>query len=95
MQAEGLTVCAKMRRLRLSTRGMKMTRHEALETAKVNFKAHRAADLAEMFHNGPAFNAEEAFGYRHGWYRVGEFSFCLEDITGEKYDITQGGWAFI
>jgi hypothetical protein len=72
-----------------------MTRNEALKTAKINFKAHRAADLAEMFHDGPAFDAEAQFGFRHGWYKVGEFCFCVEHITGEKYDADQGGWAHL
>jgi hypothetical protein len=48
-----------------------------------------------MFHNGPAFDAEVQFGYRHGWYKVGEFSFNVEQITGEKYDADQGGWAHL
>jgi hypothetical protein len=72
-----------------------MTRNEALEIAKANHKAHVAADIAEMFHNGPEFNAETQFGYRHGWYMVGDFSFNGEDVTGIPYDITQGGWAHL
>jgi hypothetical protein len=72
-----------------------MTRNEALATARNNHQAHTAADINHMFGRGPAFNALEQFGFRNGWYRVGEFAFNLEDITGEKHDITQGGWAFI
>ncbi len=72
-----------------------MSREQSLEIAKTNHAAHMAADIANMFKGGPAFDAWAEFGYRHGWYIVGEHSFCLEDITGEKYDATQGGWAFI
>lgn len=72
-----------------------MTREQALEVAKTNRVAHQAADIANLFKGGPAFDAQAEFGYRHGWYMVGDYSFCLEDITGEKYDITQGGWAYI
>ncbi len=72
-----------------------MNRIEALEVAKVNHKNHTAADIAHMFGRGPAFDAFTDYGFRHGWYRVGDYSFCLEDLTGEKYDNTQAGWAFI
>lgn len=72
-----------------------MTRTEALDIAKANYAAHRAADIDNLFRGGPAFNAKSEFGYEHGWYEVGEFCFNVEDITGDKYDITQGGWAFI
>lgn len=75
--------------------GIEMTREQALEIAKINHAAHRAADIANLFKGGPTFDAQAEFGYRHGWYVVGNYSFCLEDITGEKYDITQGGWAYI
>ena len=72
-----------------------MTRNEALAIAKTNYEAHTAADIANLFKGGRSFDALAEFGYRHGWYLVGDFSFCLEDITGDKYDITQGGWAFV
>jgi hypothetical protein len=72
-----------------------MTRTEALEIARANHKAHTAADIAHMFKGGPAFDAFAEYGYRHGWYTVGEYSFNMEDVTGDKYDITQAGWAFI
>jgi hypothetical protein len=72
-----------------------MTRNEALEIAKANYAAHTAADIANMFNGGPAFDALAQFGYRHGWYRVGEFNFREDEVTGEAYDPTQGGWAFI
>lgn len=72
-----------------------MTRNEALVIAKANHAAHTKADIEHMFRNGPAFDAFADFGYRHGWYTVGEHSFNNEDVTGNAYDITQGGWAFI
>ena len=72
-----------------------MTREQALQVAKTNHAAHQSADIANLFKGGPAFDAQAEFGYRHGWYTVGDHSFCHEDITGEAYDITQGGWAFI
>jgi hypothetical protein len=72
-----------------------MTKNEALGIAKANHAAHTAADIANLFKGGRSFDAQSEFGYLHGWYMVGDFSFCLEDLTGEKYDITQGGWAFI
>lgn len=83
-----------------------MTRTEALEVARNNLKAHSAARLAWTFGEWATMTdvaardakdraIDDAHGYRHGWYMVGEFSFCREDLTGEKYDITQGGWAFL
>lgn len=71
-----------------------MTRNEALEVAKASYAAHSAARIAFDFKNGPAFN-EADFGYRHGWYTVGEFNFNTTDITGEQYDPSQGGWAYL
>jgi len=72
-----------------------MTREQALKVAKANHASHRTADIANLFKGGPAFDAQAAYGYRHGWYKVEGYSFCDEDITGVPYDITQGGWAFI
>ena len=72
-----------------------MMRCEALEIAKENYKKHTAADIAHMFHDGPEFDALAEFGYHHGWYRVGEYNFSVDDITGIPYDITQGGWAYL
>ena len=71
-----------------------MNRNEALEIARANYKAHSAARIAEMFKGGPTVN-EAAFGYRHGWYQVGEFNFNQEEITGVEYDYNQGGWAYL
>lgn len=71
-----------------------MTRNEALEIAKTNRNARTVMDIEHLFRNGPA-PVDADFGYRHGWYSVGEFSFNDEDLTGTKYDPTQGGWAFI
>lgn len=72
-----------------------MTRERALEIAKANHGMHQTANIANLFKGGPAFDAQVEFGFHHGWYMVGDYNFCLEDITGEKYDVTQGGWAFI
>lgn len=75
-----------------------MTRNEALEIAKTTYAAHRKAIIDLMF--GRTTGTTEAeidqrHGYRHGWYSVGEFSFCSEQITGIPYDHTQGGWAYL
>lgn len=67
---------------------------EALETARVNYKAHRTAIIAHLFGRGPEPD-DAAFGHRHGWYRVEGFSFSVPEITGEPYDHTQGGWAHL
>lgn len=71
-----------------------MTRTEALEVAKLNHAARTAADIANLFHGGRSFDAAEEFGYEHGWYVVGEFSFSDEEVTGIAYDPMQGGWAY-
>lgn len=72
-----------------------MTRNKALEIAKMNYAAHTKATINHMFKDGPAFDEVQDFGFRYGWYRVGEFCFCNEEITGQPYDHTQRGWAFI
>lgn len=72
-----------------------MTRTEALEIAKVNHAAHIRANIEFMFKRGPAVDELGQFGYRHGWYKVGEFCFCQDEITGTPYDHTQGGWAYL
>jgi hypothetical protein len=83
-----------------------MTRNEALEVAKANLSAHAKANIHFTFkvwvHMTDLVAREQAqkeiddrFGYLHGWFKVGEFCFSREELTGEKYDITQGGWAFI
>ncbi len=70
-----------------------MTRLDALQIARANFEARTAADIANLFHGGPA--VEDIYGYRHGWYQVGDFMFSTEEITGRAYDPTQGGWAYL
>lgn len=55
-----------------------------LEIAQANHKAHTKADIARMFHNGPAFDAFALFGFRNGWYHVGSEAFDIEQITGRK-----------
>jgi len=73
----------------------KLTREQALETAKAAYAAHIKADIALMFKGGPAFDARAEYGYHQGWYMIGDYSFCLQEITGEAYDMTQGGWAYL
>lgn len=73
----------------------KLTREQAFEVAKKNYAAHQKADIANLFHNGPAFDAFAKFGYRNGWYHVGEFCFSQAEITGEAYDFTQCGLAYL
>lgn len=72
-----------------------MNREQALEVVKANHAAHGTADIANLFKGGPSFNAQEAFGYRHGWYTVEGYSFREDEVSGIAYDITQGGWAFL
>jgi hypothetical protein len=72
-----------------------MSRDEALEIAKANYASHMAANIAKLFKNGHDFDALADFGYRHGWYRVGESSFSHDEVTGETYDPTQAGWAYL
>lgn len=71
-----------------------MTREQALEVARANQQAHSAARIAEDFKGGPPVN-EADFGYKHGWYSVGEFSFSNSEITDQQYDPDQGGWAYL
>jgi len=71
-----------------------MTRSEALQVARANHKAYRDADLNHMFGRGPE-PVDADFGHKHGWFIVGEFSFCEEEITGIPYDMHQGGWAWV
>ena len=73
---------------------MTLTRQEAFETAKANHKARMSLPLAEG-----AFMASEEeerrFGFRHGWYLIAGFSFSTEEVTGQPYDMHQGGWAWV
>jgi hypothetical protein len=71
-----------------------MTRIEALEIAKARRELRQSAVIENLFRKGPAVNDAE-FGYRHGWYSVAGFSFNDDEITGQAYDHTQGGWAFL
>lgn len=75
-----------------------MTRAEALEIAKANQKAYHAADWANMRNGGNGLDPATAlhdYGYRHGWFRVGEFNFDDAEITGIPYDSNQSGWAYL
>lgn len=71
-----------------------MTRNEALQIARSNYAANTKARIDFTFGRSSSYD-EAAFGYNHGWYKVGEFNFSTDEITGEPYDHTQGGWAFI
>ena len=72
-----------------------MTREQALQTAKATHKAYRKALLENLMGRAPHFDALADYGFRHGWYTVGEFSFSEEEVSGVPYDITQGGWAYL
>lgn len=83
-----------------------MNQIEARKIAKANLEAHGKANLdftmtvwVKMTDIAAREKAQrdldDSFGYRHGWYSVGEFSFNREMLTGERYDNTQGGWAFL
>jgi hypothetical protein len=75
-----------------------MTRNEALQIAKQTREVHMKAHIDGLFGRGPALSADDElnqYGYRHGWYRVGEFSLSEDEVTGVPYDYTQGGWAYI
>lgn len=82
------------------------SRTEALEIARKNLAAHSAerlhftfkvwavmTDIIERDRLDREIDAKH--GYRHGWFKVGEFNFSREEITGEAYDHTQGGWAWL
>lgn len=68
-----------------------MTRQQI---AAARFAAYDAAIIENLFRNGPAVNDAD-FGYRHGWIMVEGESFNREMATGEKYDASQGGWAWV
>ncbi len=66
------------------------------EQAAALFKKYDAAMIAEDFRNGP--KAETVVPeYRHGWIRDEErgASWSREEATGETYDASQGGWAWV
>lgn len=78
----------------------------AMITALANLRAHSKASIdftmnvwAHMTdieaRAAAQKDLDDSYGYRHGWYRVGDFCFSREELTGEKYDITQGGWAHL
>lgn len=71
-----------------------MTRDEALKIAKVQYAAYQKASIEHLFRGAPE-PVDADYGYRHGWIIIGEHSFNNEDLTGEKYDATQGGWAWL
>ncbi len=71
-----------------------MTRNEALKIARANHKAYRHAIIENLFRKGPTVE-DTAYGYHHGWFSVGTFCFCDEEITGIAYDHTQGGWSHL
>ncbi len=51
-----------------------------------------------MPHTDADFEAARAFFAvtNETWFRIeGKLSINREEVTGERYDITQGGWAFL
>ena len=72
-----------------------MTRNEALEIARINREAHLIAQIETAFRRAPEFDELTKYGYFHGWYGVGEFNFRDDEVSGQPYDATQGGWAFL
>lgn len=72
-----------------------MTRTEALEIARRNHAANTKERIEVLFRGAPEYDEHAKYGYRHGWYTVGEFCFSTDEITGVPYDHTQGGWAFL
>lgn len=83
-----------------------MQRHEAIEIAKINRAHYRIANLEFTMKVWAVITDIEAreqmqrdldksYGYKHGWYSVGEFCFGEDELSGVPYDATQGGWAFI
>lgn len=69
-------------------------RTQALETAKTNHAARMGLPLAEYAFMETA-EEKSRFGYHHGWYLVAGFSFSTEEVTGQAYDMNQGGWAWV
>ena len=72
-----------------------MNRTEKLEIAKQRHAAFTKANIDRLFGRGPDFDEYAEFGRRHGWYHVNGECFSVEQVTGENYDITQGGWAHL
>lgn len=79
-----------------------MTREEALEVAKTNHAARMLEYVKELRRDPSNANLDAfdlrcvgTYGYRHGWYLIGGFSFNQDEITGQPYDINQGGWAWV
>ena len=71
-----------------------MTRLEALEVAKQQHTYRRSALRSYDYLNGPAV-IDADYGYRHGWYHVGDYHFSINEITDSSYDAEQGGWAYL
>lgn len=71
-----------------------MTRAEALEIAKTVRADCMKARIDFMFGRTTSFN-EADYGYKHGWYTIGDYNFNDDEITGIPYDHTQGGWAYL
>ena len=79
-----------------------MTREQALEVAKKNHAARMIEYTTELRRdpsntNLDAFDVRcvEKYGYQHGWYVIGGYSFNGDEVTGVPYDIHQGGWAWV
>ena len=82
-----------------------MNRTEAFKVAQTNHAERRAAELAALHaafaartvvdYDAQDAVAEQKWGYRLGWYIVGDFSFSESEVSGVSYDIHQGGWAWV
>lgn len=66
------------------------------DQAAALFAKVTAAMIAEDFHGGPAVETVVP-EYRHGWIIDAErgASWSREEATGETYDASQGGWAWV
>lgn len=73
---------------------MSISRATALNLAKDLHAAYAAADLEHLFRGAPE-PVKADYCYRHGWIILCGHSFNHEDLTGQPYDSTQGGWAFL
>lgn len=66
------------------------------QIAASRFAARQTEIIALDFHGvGNETEINARYGYQHGWIVVGGESFNREMATGEKYDMNQGGWAWV
>jgi len=72
-----------------------MTTTDKFEIAKQNHKKFTKANIDRLFGRGPDFDEFAEYGRRNGWYHIEGECFSVEQVTGETYDHTQGGWAHL